>query len=174
MKFYGWQGGEIAREFGTCAHCWSQNGQPTRTYYGAHGALLSVTQPRWENSLGEMDTCVCMAESLHCSPETITTLLIGYTQIQNTSLREKFMTEIIQSWVAISARTSLFFFLYNFITNVEHWGPNTKQRNTPSWLHCVIFHFLSLTGLSKQPFSFSSSQQSPLKWANNPPEEKKF
>ena len=30
-----------------------------------------------------MDTCMCMAESLHCSPETITTLLIGYTPIQN-------------------------------------------------------------------------------------------
>ena len=25
-----------------------------------------------------MDTCMCMAESLHCSSETITTLLIGY------------------------------------------------------------------------------------------------
>ena len=32
---------------------------------------------------GKMDTCVCMAES-HCySPEAITTLLIGYTPIQN-------------------------------------------------------------------------------------------
>ena len=30
-----------------------------------------------------MDTCVCMAESLHCSPETITTLLISYTAIRN-------------------------------------------------------------------------------------------
>ena len=29
-----------------------------------------------------MDTCVCIAESLPCSPETITTLLIGYTPIQ--------------------------------------------------------------------------------------------
>ena len=28
---------------------------------------------------GGMDTCICMTESLHCSPETITTLLIGYT-----------------------------------------------------------------------------------------------
>ena len=28
---------------------------------------------------GIMDTCVCMAESLHCSPETVTRLLIGYT-----------------------------------------------------------------------------------------------
>ena len=34
-------------------------------------------------SLGEKDTCVCMAESLCCPPETITALLIGYTPIQN-------------------------------------------------------------------------------------------
>ena len=27
---------------------------------------------------GRLDTCVCMAESLYCSPETITTLLINY------------------------------------------------------------------------------------------------
>ena len=32
---------------------------------------------------GRMDTCTCMAESLCCSPETITTLLIGCTPIQN-------------------------------------------------------------------------------------------
>ena len=30
-----------------------------------------------------MGTCTCMAESLHCSPETTTTLLTGYTPIQN-------------------------------------------------------------------------------------------
>ena len=29
-----------------------------------------------------MDTCICKAKTLHCSPET-TTLLIGYTTIQN-------------------------------------------------------------------------------------------
>ena len=28
---------------------------------------------------GRMDTCICMAESLCCAPETITTLLIGCT-----------------------------------------------------------------------------------------------
>ena len=33
--------------------------------------------------LGRMDTCIWMAESLHSSPETITTLLTGYTSIQN-------------------------------------------------------------------------------------------
>jgi len=26
---------------------------------------------------GRVDTCICMAESLSCSPETVTTLLIG-------------------------------------------------------------------------------------------------
>ena len=35
---------------------------------------------------GRMDTCICMAESLCCSPETITTLLMGYTLIQNKKL----------------------------------------------------------------------------------------
>ena len=32
--------------------------------------------------LGRMDTCVCMAESLHYSPETITQLLISQTPIE--------------------------------------------------------------------------------------------
>ena len=41
--------------------------------------------PAWmgKGVWGRMDTCVCMAESLHYSPETTTTLLIGYTPIQN-------------------------------------------------------------------------------------------
>ena len=30
-----------------------------------------------------MDTCISTAESLHCSPKTTTTLLIGYTPVQN-------------------------------------------------------------------------------------------
>ena len=29
------------------------------------------------------DTCTCMAESLRCSPEIITTLFISYTSVQN-------------------------------------------------------------------------------------------
>ena len=35
---------------------------------------------------GRMDTRMCMAESLCCSPEGITTLLIGYIPIQNKKL----------------------------------------------------------------------------------------
>ena len=43
---------------------------PTRTYCIAHRTLLSVI---WQHDRREvwqrMDTCVCMAESLHCSPD---------------------------------------------------------------------------------------------------------
>ena len=37
---------------------------------------------------GGMDTCIGMAESLCCSPETITTLLISYIPIQNIKLKK--------------------------------------------------------------------------------------
>ena len=43
----------------------------------AHGILLKVIwQPGWKRR----DTCIYMAESLRCSPEIITTLLISYIQ----------------------------------------------------------------------------------------------
>ena len=48
--------------------------------------------PAWirGGSRGEwMDTCVCMAESLRGSPETPTTLLIGYTPMQNKKFKGK-------------------------------------------------------------------------------------
>ena len=38
----------------------------------------------WER----MNTCICMAESLSCSSEIITTLLIGYTPIQNKKINQ--------------------------------------------------------------------------------------
>ena len=42
--------------------------------------------PAWVGEgLGEMDTCMCMAEPLHCSLEKVTALLIGSTLIQNVS-----------------------------------------------------------------------------------------
>ena len=36
-----------------------------------------------------MNICLSMAESLRCSPETITTLLTGYTPIQNEKLKNR-------------------------------------------------------------------------------------
>ena len=43
-----------------------------------------------------MDTCICMAESLCCSPETTTTLLISYTK-----KRASLVAEMIQSPPAV-------------------------------------------------------------------------
>ena len=47
---------------------------------------------------GRMDTRICMAEFLCCSPETITTLLTGYTLIQNKKFKvwEKIVWEFGQ------------------------------------------------------------------------------
>ena len=39
---------------------------------------------------GRMDTCICMAESLCYSPETIMTLLIGYTSTHTHTKKLKF------------------------------------------------------------------------------------
>ena len=46
----------------------------------AQGTLFNVMwQTGWKGSWGRMDTCIYMAESLCHQPETITTLLTGYT-----------------------------------------------------------------------------------------------
>ena len=42
-----------------------------------------MCQPGQRGIWGRMDICIHMAEFLHCSPETITTLLIVYIPIQN-------------------------------------------------------------------------------------------
>ena len=49
--------------------------------------MLNVMwQPGREGGWGRMDTSICMAESLLYSPETTTTLLIGYNPIQNKNI----------------------------------------------------------------------------------------
>ena len=30
-----------------------------------------------------MGTCICMAESFHCSPETVIVLLVSFTAVEN-------------------------------------------------------------------------------------------
>ena len=42
--------------------------------------LRGSREVRGGEFVGRLDTGICMAEYLHCPPETITTLLIGYTQ----------------------------------------------------------------------------------------------
>ena len=58
------------------------SGKPTGPYCIAQGTLLNAVAA-WIRAgvWGRMDTCVCVAESPHCPPETTTALLIGYTPI---------------------------------------------------------------------------------------------
>ena len=42
-----------------------------------------MRQPGWEGSLGGMDACVCWAESLRHSPETVTASITGCTPLQH-------------------------------------------------------------------------------------------
>ena len=46
--------------------------------YGTWNSAQSFVTA-WVGGQGKLDSCICMVESLCCSPETITTLLIGYT-----------------------------------------------------------------------------------------------
>ena len=57
-----------------------------------HRELCSMLcgSPDGRGLWGRMDTCICMAESLHCPPETITTLSTGYTPIQNKKFLKDF------------------------------------------------------------------------------------
>ena len=57
---------------------------------GDHRELCSMSCGSLDGrgDLGRMDTCECMAESLCCPLETITTLLTSYTLIQNKKFKK--------------------------------------------------------------------------------------
>ena len=62
-----------------------------------------------------MDTCICMAESLCCSLETVTTLLIGYTPIQNKKFKNKWINNFLKgNW-----RSCDMCFFYNYLLPVQ-------------------------------------------------------
>ena len=47
-----------------------------------------------------MATCICVAESLPCSPGTTTTLLISYTLVQNKKFEKKIIVATVNSVTA--------------------------------------------------------------------------
>ena len=57
---------------------------------------------------GRMDTCICMAESLRCSPE-ITALLIGNTQIPNKKFKIKKKKAVPEEFPGSPVRKTLSF-----------------------------------------------------------------
>ena len=60
-----------------------------------------MCQPGWTGIWRRMDTCVCMAESLCCYPETIITLLIGYTPIQSKKLNNAICPPLTSEYVKV-------------------------------------------------------------------------
>ena len=89
---YSCQGEEIAKDFGKVMYTrlylkWMTNKYPLYGTWNSCSVLRASLDGRgvWERR----DTCVCMAESLCCSPETITALLIGYNPIQNKKVNFK-------------------------------------------------------------------------------------
>ena len=70
-----------------------------------HGSLGGTGV--WER----MDTCVCMAEALCCSPETTRTLLIGSTPIQNKKFKKKKRVDFEQGseWHSKASQVSVTF-----------------------------------------------------------------
>ena len=77
----GWEEG-IVRELGMDMSTLVYLNGPTRSYCRAQGTLLSMMcSLDGRGARGTVATWICMAESLCCPPETITTVLIGYTLI---------------------------------------------------------------------------------------------
>ena len=75
---------------------------------------------------GRMDTCKCMTESLHCSLETTTTLLIGCTPIQhflNESKTTGHLGEMVEPKAGVETVQ----------TNLEYHMPGSTQR---TMFHC--------------------------------------
>ena len=62
---------------------------------------------------GRMDTCICISESLCCSPATTTTLLIGYSPIQNRKVKV------------------FFFFFFKCLLQIDHGFVSGKGCSKP-------------------------------------------
>ena len=58
--------------------------------YVDSGMVRKVDWTGWGGGVwGRKGTCICMAESLCGPPKTTTTLLIGYTAIQNKKVKKE-------------------------------------------------------------------------------------
>ena len=90
----------IVMEFGKVMYTllylkWRREQEPTVE----HRELCSVLCGSLNGSgvWGRRDTCICMAESLRCSPETTTTLLMGYIPQYKIKNSKKIVFTILKS-----------------------------------------------------------------------------
>ena len=85
------RGEGIVREFGMVVYtllCFTWITQKVLLYSTWDSAPCYVGSLDGREAWRRMDTCIYMAQSLPCSPETITTLLISCTPIQSKKFRK--------------------------------------------------------------------------------------
>ena len=87
---------------------------------------------------------VCMAEPLPCSPVTITTLLIGYTPVQNKKLKKKVIQKPQINFLGINTITNAFnhqakFHKYfKYTTKKKNLGGEKKRKKNLRLSHSII------------------------------------
>ena len=95
---------------------------------------------------GRMDTCICMAESLHCSVEIITTLLISYIPIYKKKYQQNYepLAIIIVSdtnyyeWVGNELKLK-YIFIIEHLPNSDFYNANELKNNfTPKYKHLNV------------------------------------
>ena len=92
-----------------------------------------------------MDSGTCIAESLHCSPETSTALLIGHTPIQNKKFKVWKKRQIPQK---ILNKVDMFLFFTKDIDQLQkrlHTCGCVSVSSPVSLWGLFIFVFISIT-----------------------------
>ena len=93
---------------------------------------------------GRLDTCICVAESPHCSPETITTLLISHTPIQKKNfkkIKKELLSDIFIAW---NSHIGVYFYWKMLIPSVTYLF-RVVVVFFGCYLHCCLFAELCLT-----------------------------
>ena len=88
--------------------CITNKGLRCSTGKSAHLRGSLVEKAVW----GRMGTCICMAEALCCSPETIPTVFLGYTLIQSKKI---FFFNFIFKWLYMSLTERPIFTFFYFL-----------------------------------------------------------
>ena len=146
----GWGKGQLESLGWTCTHCYikvdNQQG-PTVLHIELYSTLYGSLNQRgvW----GRMGTCICMTEPLCRPPETITTLLIGFTLIQNKKLKKKKKERKIYSVRAV-----------DMCCNHNHCeNPKTSKVNTKKEIEVTIIQFQTSSPQYTSPVSQSNGFQ---------------
>ena len=99
---------------------------------------------------GRLNTCICMVECFLCSPETVTTLLIGY-QIRSDQISRSVVSNSLRPHESQHARPSC-----PSPTPEVHWD----SRPSSQWCHPAISS--SVVPFSACPQSLPASQSFPM------------